>query len=96
MTLFFTLLEELFVQIAYKLIDLNLWLPVFSGFGWSGDTDGALIELIEQPPALLGTDLPSLLCHLPLPPHDIIVPWQTLCFPGSSMSFFFFNLFKNN
>lgn len=24
MTLFFTLLEELFVQIAYKLIDLNL------------------------------------------------------------------------
>ena len=30
MTLFFTLLEELFVQIAYKLIDLNLWLLVFS------------------------------------------------------------------
>lgn len=89
MTLFFTLLEELFVQIAYKLIDLNLWLLVFSGFGWSGDADGALIELIEQPPALLGRNLPSLLRHLPLPPCDIIVPWQALCFPGSSISLFF-------
>lgn len=94
MTLFFTLLEELFVQIAYKLIDLNLWLLVFSGFGWSGDTDGSPIELIEQPPALLGSDLPSLLHHLPLPPHDIIVPWQTLfSWIQDFFFFFFFTLF---
>lgn len=46
-----------------------------------------VIELIEQPPALLGLDLPFLRRHFPLPPHDIIVPWQTLCFPGFSISF---------
>lgn len=73
MTLFFTLLEELFVQIAYKLIDLNLWLLVFSGFGWSVDTDRALIEVIAQPSALVGTR------HPPTLVPDIIFPWQYLC-----------------
>lgn len=73
MTLFFTLLQEQFVQIAYKLIDLNLWLLVFSGFGWSVDTDRALIEVIAQPSALLGTR------STPLPAPDIIFPWQYSC-----------------
>lgn len=78
MTLFFTLLEELFVQIAYKLIDLNLWLLVFSGFGWSVDTDRALIEVIAQPSALLGTrQAPSLHLTLSFP------LWQCFCSPVS-------------
>lgn len=80
MTLFFTLLEELFAQIVYKLIDLHLWLLVFSGFGWSVDTDRAMIEVIEKPPALLGTRP-----HNP-PRTDIIFLWQYFMFSQACTS----------
>lgn len=83
MTLFFTLLEEPFVQIVYKLIDLHLWLLVFSGFDWSVDTDRAVIEVIEQPPAWL-----DIKPHNPLR-SDIIILWKYFVFSQANSVLFF-------